>query len=191
VTNLYISEFANLNELKGDEMIGKYAPDFQARAFVNGKIEDFRLSKLRGKWVILFFYPADFTFVCPTEIEGFAEKYEEFKKAGAEIVAVSRDTVYVHKAWVENDERVSKAKYPMVEDRKGEISRDYGVLNEVTGNAFRGLFIINPEGIIKYMVVTDDNVGRSTEETYRVLAALQSGGLCPVDWEPGQATLKV
>jgi len=97
----------------------------------------------------------------------------------------------VHKAWVENDERVSKAKYPMVEDRKGEISRDYGVLNEVTGNAFRGLFIINPEGIIKYMVVTDDNVGRSTEETYRVLAALQSGGLCPVDWEPGQATLKV
>ncbi|MEM0073304.1 MAG: peroxiredoxin [Thermoplasmatales archaeon] len=172
-------------------MIGKQAPDFQAKAFVNGRIEDFKLSKLRGKWVILFFYPADFTFVCPTEIEGFAEKYDQFKKAGAEVVAVSRDTVYVHQAWVEHDKRVSKAKYPMVEDRKGEISRDYGVLNENTGNAFRGLFIINPEGIIKYMVVTDDNVGRSTDETFRILSALQSGGLCPADWEPGEPTLKV
>ncbi|MCL4334260.1 MAG: peroxiredoxin [Candidatus Thermoplasmatota archaeon] len=172
-------------------MIGKKAPDFDAKAFVNGRIEDFRLSKLRGKWVILFFYPADFTFVCPTEIEGFAEKYNEFKKAGAEIVAVSRDTVFVHQAWVEYDDRVSKAKYPMVEDRKGEISRDYGVLDDGTGNSQRGLFIINPEGVIKYMVVTDDNVGRSTDETYRVLAALQTGERCPVDWRPGKATLKV
>jgi peroxiredoxin (alkyl hydroperoxide reductase subunit C) len=172
-------------------MIGKKAPDFESKAFVDGKIEDFKLSKLRGKWVVLFFYPADFTFVCPTEIEGFAEKYEEFKKAGAEIVSVSRDTVYVHKAWVEHDERVAEAKYPMVEDRKGDISRDYGVLDEGTGNSQRGLFIINPDGITKYMVITDDNVGRSTEETFRVLAALQTGGLCPVDWQPGKATLKV
>lgn len=172
-------------------MIGKKAPDFDAKAYVDGKFEDFRLSKLRGKWVVLFFYPADFTFVCPTELEGFADRNADFKKAGAEIVAVSRDTVYVHKAWVEHDDRVAKVKYALVEDRKGEISRDYGVLDEVSGNSHRGLFIINPEGIVKYVVVTDDNVGRSTEETFRVLAALQSGGLCPVNWEPGQATLKV
>jgi peroxiredoxin (alkyl hydroperoxide reductase subunit C) len=172
-------------------MIGKKAPDFESKAFVDGRIEDFRLSKLKGKWVVLFFYPADFTFVCPTEIEGFAEKYDEFRKAGAEVVSVSRDTVYVHKAWVEHDERVAKAKYPMVEDRKGDISREYNVLDEGTGNSQRGLFLINPEGIIKYMVITDDNVGRSTDETFRVLAALQTGGLCPVDWEPGKATLKV
>lgn len=172
-------------------MLGKRAVDFESKALINGKFEDFRLSKLRGKWVVLFFYPADFTFVCPTEIEGFAEKYDEFKKAGAEIIGVSRDTVYVHKAWVEHDERVAKAKYPLVEDRKGDISRDYGVLDEESGNSQRGLFIIDPEGVIKYIVMTDDNVGRSTEETFRVLSALQSGGLCPVDWEPGQATLKV
>ena len=172
-------------------MIGNKAPDFDAKAFVDGRFEDFRLSKLRGKWVVLFFYPADFTFVCPTEIQGFAEKYEEFKKAGAEIVSVSRDTIYVHKAWVEHDDRVAEARYPMVEDRKGEISRDYGVLDEASGNSQRGLFIINPEGIVKYMVVTDDNVGRSTDETFRVLSALQTGGLCPVNWEPGKATLKI
>ncbi|MCL4447030.1 MAG: peroxiredoxin [Thermoplasmatales archaeon] len=172
-------------------MIGKKAPEFDAKAFIDGRIEDFRLSKLRGRWVVLFFYPADFTYVCPTEIQGFAERYVDFKKAGAEIVAVSRDTVFVHKAWVEHDDRVAEAKYPMIEDRKGEISRDYGVLDEASGNSQRGLFIINPEGIIKYMVITDDNVGRSTDETFRVLAALQTGGLCPVNWEPGKATLKV
>lgn len=172
-------------------MIGKEAPDFKANAFVDGKIKEISLSSYRGKWVVLFFYPADFTFVCPTEVEGFAEKYQEFKDKKAEIIAVSRDTVYVHKAWVEHDQRVAKAKYPMVEDRKGLISEAYGVLDEKTGNSHRGLFIINPEGIIKYMVITDDNVGRSTEETLRVLLALQSGGLCPVDWEPGEPTLKI
>jgi peroxiredoxin (alkyl hydroperoxide reductase subunit C) len=172
-------------------MIGKEAPDFEANAYVNGKMEKVKLSKYRGKWVILFFYPADFTFVCPTEVEGFAEEYEKFKKAGAEIISVSRDTVYVHEAWVKHDTRVSKAKYPMVEDRKGEISLSYDVLDEKSGNSQRGLFIIDPKGIVKYMVITDDNVGRSTEETFRVLSALQSGGLCPVNWEPGEATLKV
>ncbi len=172
-------------------MLGKRAADFEAKAVIDGKIEDFRLSKLRGKWVILFFYPADFTFVCPTEIEGFADTYKEFKKAGAEIVGVSRDTAYVHQAWQEHDERVAKARYPLVEDRKGEISRDYGVLDEESGNANRGLFIIDPEGVIKYLVMTADSVGRSTDETFRVLAALQSGGLCPVNWKPGDATLKV
>ena len=190
-TKIYIRGLTILNELKGDEMIGKKAPDFDAKAFVDGKFEDFRLSKLRGKWVVLFFYPADFTFVCPTELEGFADRLADFKKLGAEVVSVSRDTVFVHKAWVENDDRVAKVKYAMVEDRKGEISRDYGVLDEVSGNSHRGLFIINPEGITKYVVITDDNVGRSTEETFRVLSALQSGGLCPVNWEPGEATLKV
>jgi len=176
-------------------MIGKLAPDFEANYVVNGEIakNPLKLSDVykSGKWVVLFFYPADFTFVCPTEVEGFAEKYHEFQKMGAEVIAVSTDTVYTHKAWIEHDPRVSKAKYPMVEDRTGQISKAYQVYNEKTGNALRGLFIIDPHGIVKYMVITDDNVGRSTEETKRVLAALQSGGLCPVDWEPGQPTLKI
>lgn len=172
-------------------MIGKEAPDFEANAFVDGKVEEVKLSKYRGKWVVLFFYPADFTFVCPTELEGFADSYDKFKNAGAEIISVSRDTVYVHEAWIKHDPRVSKVKYPMVEDRKGEISKAYEVLNEVSGNSQRGLFIIDPRGIMKYSVVTDDNVGRSTDETFRVLSALQSGGLCPVNWNPGEETLKV
>ncbi|CAC11299.1 probable peroxiredoxin [Thermoplasma acidophilum] len=172
-------------------LVNKAAPDFEANAFVNGQIKKVRLSSYRGKWVVLFFYPADFTFVCPTEVEGFAEDYEKFKKKNTEVISVSADTVYVHQAWVQHDERVAKAKFPMVEDRKGTIARAYDVYNEETGNAQRGLFIINPDGIVKYVVITDDNVGRSTDETLRVLEALQSGGLCPVNWHEGEPTIKV
>ena len=167
-------------------MIGTKAPEFTADCYKNGEIAKIKLSDYKGKWVVLFFYPADFTFVCPTELEGFADDYEKFTKKEAEIIAVSTDTAYVHKAWSEADKRIAKVKYPMVADRKGTISRSYGVLNEETGNARRGLFIIDPDGIIKYMVVTDDDIGRSTHETYRVLSALQTGGLCGVNWEEGK-----
>ncbi len=170
--------------------IDDLAPDFEADAYHTGKFVKIKLGDYKGKWVVLFFYPADFTFVCPTELEGFSRDYEKFKSKNAEILAVSVDTHYVHKAWVQFDKRLSTITYPMVADRKGDISRAFGVLNEFTGNSRRGLFIINPEGYIRYVVLTPDEVGRSTEETYRVLCALQTGGLCPVNWEEGNETLE-
>ncbi|EEZ93090.1 MAG: alkyl hydroperoxide reductase/ Thiol specific antioxidant/ Mal allergen [Candidatus Parvarchaeum acidiphilum ARMAN-4] len=171
-------------------MIGKQAPEFDSEAYVNGEFKSVKLSEDRGKWLVLFFYPADFTFVCPTELEGFAEDYNKFKDKDTEIVAASVDSVYVHKAWAESDKRIAKVNFPILADRLGSISKAYGIYNDESGNAHRGLFIIDPNGIVKYMVVTDDNVGRSTDETYRVLSALQTGGLCGVNWKEGQETLK-
>ena len=172
-------------------LINKRAPDFEIDAYNDGEIVNVRLSDYRGKWVILFFYPADFTFVCPTELEGFAKDYDKFLKKNCEILSASEDTVFSHRAWTKADKRLSGIKYPMLADRKAEIARAYDILNEETGDAMRGLFIINPEGIVKYLVVTDDNVGRSTDETYRILTALQSGGLCPVNWNEGDATIQL
>ena len=171
-------------------MIGQNAPEFDMQAYKDGEFKNIKLSDYKGRWLIMFFYPADFTFVCPTELEGFADDYDKFKEKETEIVAASVDSVYTHKAWAEHDKRIAKVKFPILADRKGELSRAYGVYNEESGNAHRGLFIINPEGIIKYMVITDDNVGRSTDETYRVLTALQSGGLCGVNWKEGQENIK-
>lgn len=171
-------------------MIGTQAPEFDLEAYQNGEFKHVKLSDYKGKWLVLFFYPADFTFVCPTELEGFAEDYDKFKGKETEILAASVDSVYTHKAWATVDKRIEKVKFPIIADRKGELSKLYSVYNEETGNAHRGLFIINPEGIIKYLVITDDSVGRSTDETYRVLAALQSGGLCGVNWKEGQETIK-
>lgn len=172
-------------------LINKRAPDFEADAYKDGDFASVKLSDYRGKWVILFFYPADFTFVCPTELEGFSKDYEKFKKKNCEVLSASEDTVFSHRAWTKADSRLSGIRYPMLADRKGEIARAFDIFNEETGNAMRGLFIINPEGTVKYMVVTDDNVGRSTDETYRVLTALQSGGLCPVNWNEGEATIQL
>ena len=171
-------------------MIGSQAPEFDLESYEDGAFKRVKLSDYKNKWLILFFYPADFTFVCPTELEGFAEAYEKFKEKQTEIIAASTDSVHVHKAWAEHDKRIGKVKFPIIADRKGELSKLYGVYNEESGNAHRGLFIINPEGIIKYMVITDDSVGRSTDETYRVLTALQSGGLCGVNLKEGQETIK-
>jgi alkyl hydroperoxide reductase subunit AhpC len=171
-------------------MIGTKAPEFELEAYYNGEFKKVKLSDYKGKWLVLFFSPADFTFVCPTELEGFADDYDKFKDKNTEIVAASVDSAYVHKAWAENDKRIKKVKFPIIADRKGELSKLYGVYNEESGNAHRGLFIIDPDGLIKYLVITDDNVGRSTDETYRVLTALQSGGLCGVNWKEGQENLK-
>lgn len=137
---------------------------------------------------MLFFYPRDFTFVCPTEIEGFARHEAEFNKAGCEIVAASTDSVHSHKAWFERD--LKTVAYPILADTTHQLSKDYGVLNTSDGTAERGTFIIDPEGDLRYILVSDGNVGRSIEETLRVVKALQTGGLCPVDWQPGQANLQ-
>lgn len=145
------------------------------------------LKDYEGKWLVMFFYPLDFTFVCPTEITGYSSRVEEFKKLNAEVLSVSVDSEHSHKAWINSD--LGKINFPMASDMTKSVSRDYGVLIEEDGVALRGLFIIDPEGVVRYSVIHDLNVGRSVDETLRVLKALQTGGLCPVDWDEGKDLL--
>lgn len=171
--------------------LNQLAPEFKNPAYQKGTKDDYRevsLTDYKGKWLVLFFYPRDFTFVCPTEIEGFAKHEADFKKHGCEILAASTDSVYSHKAWFERD--LKNVTYPILADTTHELARAYGVLNDNDGTAERGTFIIDPDGKLRYIVVSDGNVGRSVEETLRVVQALQTGGLCPIDWQPGQANLK-
>lgn len=171
--------------------LNQSAPDFTQPAYQKGVKDDFKevsLKDYKGKWVVLFFYPRDFTFVCPTEITGFAKMCDEFSKISTEILAASTDSVFSHKAWFEKD--MPEVSFPILADTAHTLSRDYEVLNEENGEAERGTFVIDPEGKLRYIVVSDSNVGRSVEETMRVVKALQTGGLCPVDWEPGQPNLK-
>ncbi len=167
------------------------APDFKLPAYQKGLKDDYRdlsLKEFKGKWIILFFYPRDFTFVCPTEIEGFAKMEKDFEKINTQILAASTDSVQSHKAWYERD--LKDVGFPIVADTAHTLTRAYEILKEDSGEAERGTFIIDPEGNLRYVVMSDDNVGRSVEETMRVVRALQTGGLCPVDWEPGDANLQ-
>lgn len=167
------------------------APEFKLPAYQKGIKDDYKevsLADYKGKWLVLFFYPRDFTFVCPTEIEGFAKMCKEFEKIDAEVLAASTDSVYSHKAWFERD--LKDVTYPVLADTAHTLARSYEVLNEDNGEAERGTFIIDPDGKLRYIVVSDSNVGRSVEETMRVVKGLQTGGLCPMDWQPGQANLK-
>ncbi len=165
-------------------------PPLKAQALLpGGKFEDIDLSRYRGKWVVVFFYPLDFTFVCPTEIHGFNEHYEEFKRLGAEVVAVSTDSVYSHKAWIEHG--LGPVKFPMIGDTNHAISEGFGVLLPEKGIALRGTFIIDPNGVIKSAVINDLPVGRSVEETLRTLQAFQTGKLTGCEWKPGQEPIKV
>ena len=175
--------------------VGQPAPDFEMASTKNiTKLDQgVKLSDYKGKWVVLLFYPLDFTFVCPTELTTFSDRYEDFEGIGAEVVGVSTDSVYSHRAWLNTPRDkggVEGLKYPLASDVTKSVSRDYGVLIEDKGVALRGLFVIDPEGILRYKVVHDLNVGRSAEETLRVIQALQTGGLCGAEWRPGQETLK-
>jgi alkyl hydroperoxide reductase subunit AhpC len=167
--------------------VGKPAPDFKLEALVADKFEHVALEDYKGKWVVLFFYPLDFTFVCPTEILEFSRRAEEFRKLKAEVVACSIDSVYSHLAWTKE---LGKLNYPLMSDITREVSRRYGILIEEKGIALRGLYIIDPKGMLRYQVVHDLDVGRSVDETLRVLEALQSGQLCQVGWKPGQQHIK-
>jgi len=158
-----------------------------AVAYQNGEFKKVSLADYRGKWLVFFFYPRDFTFICPTELKGFAARADELKKLNAEVVACSTDSEWSHKAWFERD--LPMVNYPVIADTNQRISREYGVLNEDDGSAERGLFIINPEGMVQYALISAGSVGRSVGETIRVLAALQTGERCPIDWAPGQSTL--
>ena len=168
--------------------VGKPAPDFQhVTTYHKGEFTKVSLSDYKGKWLIFFFYPRDFTFICPTELRGFAKHKDDLAKLGAEVLSASTDSEHSHKAWFERD--LPQVDYPILADTTQKVSRDYGVLDEEDGSSQRGLFIIDPEGIVKYVVVSAGSVGRSVKEVIRVLEALQSGELCPVEWEPGQDTL--
>jgi len=152
------------------------------------------LSDYKGKWLIFFFYPLDFTFVCPTEIRALSDRLDEIQDLDTEVLGASTDSVHSHFAWLKTPvakNGIEGVKYPLASDFTKEVARAYGVLDETTGAAQRGLFIIDPEGILRYAVVTNDNVGRSVDETLRVLQALQTGGLCPAEWTPGKELLTV
>ena len=168
--------------------IGQPAPELEGSALINGDIKDFKLSDYRGKnWVVLFFYPLDFTFVCPTEIRGFNAHVADFEKAGTKVIGASVDSIYSHKAWVESD--LGPVKFPLFADITKDASRAYGVLNEEAGIAFRGTFIIDDKGIVRSYVVNDLGTGRSIDETLRTIQALQTGANTPCDWKPGEKTL--
>ena len=168
--------------------IGDKLPEFLADAYIDGEIKKISLSDFKGKWIILFFYPADFTFVCPTEIRGFQKKLEDFKKLNAVVFGASTDSVYSHKAWFEKD--LKEIKFPILADTSHKISRNFDVLLEEEGMALRGTFIFDTKCILQYQAISNLNVGRSVEEILRVLQALQTGELCPVDWKPGEDTIK-
>jgi alkyl hydroperoxide reductase subunit AhpC len=168
--------------------VGAPAPHFAAKAYVAGEFKDVSLKDYAGKWVCLFFYPLDFTFVCPTEIREFAKHEAAFKEVGCAIVGCSTDSEYSHKAWYERD--LKEVKFPVLADTSLRVSRDYGVLLEDKGIAFRGTFLIDPKGVLQWMSVNALSVGRSVEEVLRTLQALKTGELCPAGWAPGKPTLK-
>ena len=175
--------------------IGQAVPDFELKAYQHNDIKDLRLSDYRGKWLALIFYPADFTFICPTELEEAAELYDQFKQLGAEILSVSTDTVYVHKAWHDQSPAIGKIKFPMVADPAGKLCREFGTYLEDAGLSLRGSFIIDPDGVLKAYEIHDNSIGRSMAELLRKLQAARfvrenQGEVCPASWKPGAKTLK-
>lgn len=175
-------------------LINTTVQPFTATAFCNGDEIIVRNQDLLGNWSIFFFYPADFTFVCPTELSELADYYQKFKNLGAEIYSISTDTHYTHKAWHDSSETIKKIKFPMIADPSGIISRNFGVYVEEDGVALRGTFIIDPQGIIKTYEINDLGIGRSSDELLRKLNAVQfvaenGNEVCPAAWRPGEKTI--
>jgi peroxiredoxin (alkyl hydroperoxide reductase subunit C) len=176
-------------------LIGKKVSDFNVQAYHKGDFVSVTKEDILGKWSVFFFYPADFTFVCPTELEDLANKYEEFQKVGCEVYSVSTDTHFVHKAWQDTSDRIKKINYPMLADPTHILCRDFEVLIEESGLAERGTFVVNPDGEIVAYEVNAGNVGRNADELFRKLQALQfvrehGDEVCPAKWQPGAETLK-
>ncbi len=176
-------------------LIGKEISDFTVKAFVDGDFKDVSKSDLLGKWSVFVFYPADFTFVCPTELEDLADLYDEFKKIDTEVYSVSTDTHFVHKAWHDTSDTIKKIKFPMLADPTGKLSRDFEVYIEEEGAALRGSFVVNPEGKIVSYEVNDNSIGRDASELLRKVQAAQfvakhGDQVCPARWRPGEETLK-
>lgn len=174
--------------------IGEKIPNFKAKIFHEGQFKDITEKDLLGKWSVLFFYPADFTFVCPTELGDMADKYEELKKMGVEVYSVSTDTHFTHKAWHDASETIKKIKYPMLADPTGHLTKALGVYIAEEGLALRGTFLFNPEGILKIIEVNDNGIGRNADELVRKIQAAQfiaknPNEVCPAKWKPGAETL--
>ena len=175
-------------------LINTAVKPFKATAFHDGKFVDVTEQSLKGKWNVFVFYPADFTFVCPTELEDLANQYETFKKLGVEVYGISTDTHFAHKAWHDTSEAIKKVKYPLIGDPTGAITRNFEVMIEEAGLALRGTFVINPDGMIKLCEIHDNGIGRDASELLRKVKAAQyvashPGEVCPAKWTPGQKTL--
>lgn len=177
--------------------IGKKAPEFSVKAVVNGKIEDFSLLKLRGKYTLLFFYPLDFTFVCPTELHAFQEKLSEFEKKQVQVVGCSVDSCFAHVAWLSTPKKqggIEGIKYPLIGDVNKNLAKAFDVLKEDEGIAYRGLFLIDKEGVVRHQIVNDLPLGRSVDEALRMIDALihheNHGEVCPANWQVGKKTMK-
>lgn len=175
--------------------VGKKLPNFKVKATVSNELKDafkeITNETYKGKWLVLFFYPKDFTFVCPTEIKGFADLNGKFKDRDAQILAASTDTEFVHLAWRQNHKDLNALPFPMLADVKRELSSALGILDEAEGVAQRATFIVDPEGIIRFVYVTDLSVGRNPAEVLRILDGLQTDELCPCNWEKGKETIQV
>jgi peroxiredoxin (alkyl hydroperoxide reductase subunit C) len=177
--------------------VGQKAPDFSATAVIDQEFQTLKLSNYLDQYVVLFFYPLDFTFVCPTEIIAFSDRHEEFSSLNTQILGVSVDSEFAHLAWIQTEKKqggIGDINYPLISDLKKEISTSYNVLEPDAGIALRGLFIIDPEGIIQYMTVNNFSFGRSVDETLRVLKAIQyvqshQDEVCPIDWQEGDKTM--
>ncbi len=175
--------------------IGQKIPDFTLEAYHQDKIKKIKLSDYKGRWLVLIFYPADFTFICPTELEEAAQHYNEFQKLGAEILSVSTDTVFAHKAWHDQSPAIKKINFPMAADPTRKICQAFGTLIEEEGLSLRASFIIDPNGAVKALEMHDNSIGRSIKELLRKLQAAKfvrenKGLVCPASWEPGKKTLK-
>ncbi|GAA53852.1 Peroxiredoxin-1 [Clonorchis sinensis] len=177
--------------------VQKPAPDFSGIAVSDGEFKEIKLKDFLGKYLVLFFYPLDFTFVCPTELIAFSDKVDEFSKINTAVVGVSTDSHFSHLAWINTPRKeggLGGLRYPLLADYKKSISRDYGVLQEEMGVALRGLFIINPEGIVRQVTINDLPVGRSIDEVLRLVKAFQfvdkHGEVCPANWNPDSPTIK-
>ncbi len=176
-------------------IINSKIPEFKVQAYHKDSFKAVSSSDLAGKWSILFFYPADFTFVCPTELGDMADKYSEFQKLGVEVYSVSTDTHFVHKAWHDASETIKKIQFPMLADPTAHLSRAFGVHIEEEGLAYRGTFLVDPEGRIKLAEINDNGIGRNADELLRKVQAAQyvathQGQVCPAKWKPGAETLK-
>lgn len=191
--NFDISTERNVKKDMGN-YINKELEDFRVQAYHNGKFKEITKESLRGHWSVFFFYPADFTFVCPTELGDLADFYEEFKRIGCEVYSISEDTHFVHKAWADASDTIRHIEYPMIGDPSGKLASFFGVLDEEAGQAYRGTFILNPKVQIKAYEIHDMGIGRNAEELLRKVEAakfVEENGdqVCPAKWRPGEETL--
>ncbi len=183
------------NSVVREPIINATVPEFSVMAYHDGKFVEISNKNIEGKWAIFFFYPADFTFVCPTELEDLQEKYADFKKMGVEVYSVSTDSHFVHKAWHDTSERIKKIEYPMLADPTGLLARAFGVMIENDGMAYRGTFVVDPTGHIKLAEIQDNSIGRNADELLRKVEAAQfvaehPDEVCPAKWKKGKEVLK-